>query len=102
MGPCSSASESGDHIDLDQGVAGNATGGCDRSSHWRLVPKSTLKSFIHCSIVFQIVQIDVALEDLVHGGTGALELLLDLIQNVLGVRLDVALEMRAHARQEQQ
>src|SRR5260370_17235555 len=39
--PCdeASASEAGDHIDLDQRVTRDSPSGRDRSSHWRLVPK---------------------------------------------------------------
>ena len=53
-------------------------------------PKRPSKHLVHPGVVLQVVQIDVALQDLLHRRSGRLELLLDAVQHNLGVQLDVA------------
>jgi len=71
-------------------------------THRRLRPEAAQKRLIHACVVLQVVEIDVALQDLFHGGADALQLLLDGIQHNLGMGLDIAWDVRAHAGNEEQ
>src|SRR6202035_4448883 len=95
-------SKVGDHVDLDQRVSRNATGGRDGCPHGRLLAKPAQKYLVHSCIVLQIIQINIALQDLVHRGTGGFELLLNLIEHTFGVNLDVAFSVIPYACDEQQ
>jgi hypothetical protein len=57
-----------DAIDLDQRIAGNPTR-CDgyRGTHRRLAAEASEIHFVHAGIVFDVVQVDVHLQDLLHG-----------------------------------
>ena len=72
------------------GIPGNAPGSRNRRPNGRLVAEAALKDFVHPGVVLQVVQVDVALEDLVHGRARAFQLLADLVEHSLGVDLDVA------------
>src|SRR5689334_3026783 len=95
-------SDAGDAVDLDQRVARDAAGGGDRRAHARLGAEAAEEDLVHAGVVLQVVQVDVDLEDLLHRGAHRLELLLHLVEHVLRVRLDVALEVRADAGDEDQ
>src|SRR5665647_3409297 len=74
-----------DHVNLHQRIARNSARGGNRSAHRRFRPEAALEGFIHAGVVLQVVEIDVALQDLFHGGADALQLLLDGIQHNLGM-----------------
>src|SRR5207244_10499476 len=56
----------------------------------------------HPGIVLQVVQVHVALQDLVHRRSDALELLLDLIEDAFRMHLDVAFGVKPDAGDEYQ
>src|SRR5437762_8839979 len=85
---CFWSSDVRDHVDLDERVPGNAARGRDRGPHRRLGAEAALEHLVHALVVLQVVQVDVTLQDLLHGRSNARELLLDLIEDVFGVRLD--------------
>ena len=91
-----------DHIHLHQRVARNPARRGDGSAHRRILAELLLKHFVHSLVVLQVVQKDAALQHLVHGRAGVLQLLLNLIQYVGRVRFDVARKMRAYSGDEEQ
>ena len=50
------------------------------------LPRSGLENLVHGRVIFQIVQVHVALQNLVHRRAGIFELRLNFVQHVLGVR----------------
>jgi hypothetical protein len=74
------ASDIRDTVDLDEGVAGDPAGGGDRRTHAGLGAEAAEKYLVHAGIVFQVVQVDVDLQHLLHRRTGPLEVLLDLVE----------------------
>src|SRR5712692_3742594 len=98
----SGASDAGDAIDLHQRVSGDPARGGDGRPHARLGPELAQEDLVHAGVVLQVVQVDVDLQDLLHRRARGFELLLDLVEHVRGVALDVALEVRADAGDEQQ
>src|SRR5262245_35412912 len=89
-----------DHVDLDERVSRNPAGSGDGRPHWRFRTEAALEHLVHAGIVLQVVEIDVALQDLLHRRPDALELLLDLIEDRLGVYLDIAFGVVADAGNE--
>ena len=95
-------SDVGDHVDFDQGVSRYPSGGCDGGPDRRVFAETPAENLVHRLVVLEVIQINIALQDLFHGRARVLQLFLNLIEHVLGVSLDVALEMRALARDEEQ
>src|ERR1017187_8798929 len=91
-----------DHVDLNQRIARNSTGGGNRGAHRRFRAEAALEHFIHGCPVLNIVEIDVGLQDLFHGRSHALQLLLDGIQHDFGMGLDVARDVRSYTGDEEQ
>lgn len=58
--------DAGDHVDFDQRIPWDAARGRDGRAHRRLIAKAALENFVHFLVVFQVVQIHIALENLVH------------------------------------
>src|SRR5512141_1883874 len=96
----SSVLQRGDAVDLDERVAGNPSGGGDRRADRGLRAEAAEEHLVHRRVVLQVVQVDVDLQDLLHRGADLLELLLDLVEHVLRVGLDVALEVGTDAGDE--
>ena len=92
----------GDHVHLDQRVARNPARRGDGGAHRRVLAEAALKDLVHSLVVLQVVQENAALQHLVHGRSGVLQRLLNLVQHVGGVRLDVAWKVRASAGNEEQ
>ena len=90
-----------DHIDLHQRFAWDSGNG-DGGSYWRFSAEAPLKDLIHARLVFQVGQVDVAFEDLIHRGADFLKLLLDLVKDSLGMHCDITSLMVADAGDEDQ
>ena len=58
--------------------------------------------FVHGIVVLKVGQIDIALEAFFHRRSGAFQLLLDGLENLLGVHRNVARLVVSHARYENQ
>src|SRR5881397_3258687 len=95
-------SDVGDNVDFDQRGSRYPSGGCNRSPYRRFFSETPSEDFVHRLVVLEVIQINIALQDLFHGRARVLQLFLNLIKHVLGVSLDVALKMRALARDEEQ
>src|SRR4051812_26051050 len=73
------SSEVCDYVNLDQRIPRYAPCGRNRGAYWWLRAKAALIDLIHSRIIFEVVQVDVALEHLFHRRSDALKLLLDRI-----------------------
>ena len=93
-------SDASDDVDFDEGVAGDAAGGCDGCAHGRFGAEAAEEGLVHFLVVLEVVEVDIALEDFVHGRAAGVEALFDFIEDVLGVGLDVAFEVRADSGDE--
>src|ERR1041385_1893131 len=95
-------SKTSDDVDLHQRVAWNtARRGDGRAYRW-LRAEAPKEYFVHGRIIFEVVEVHVALQHLFHRRSARLELLLDRVEHMLGVGLDVSLEMGADSGDEQQ
>src|SRR5580700_6252092 len=70
----------GDDVDLDPRIAGDAAGRGNGGAYRRFFAEAPLELCVHLLVVHHVVEIDIALQDFVHGGTDALELFLDGIE----------------------
>src|SRR5437899_272930 len=55
--------DAGNHVDLNQRVAGNASRGRDGRAHGRLRAEASEKHLVHARVVLEIVQVHVALQN---------------------------------------
>ena len=101
VGTPSAASDVGDHVDLNERIAGNSSGG-DGSSHRRFGAETPLEDFIHARVILQVRQVNVALEALFHGRADLLELLLDLVEDTFSMHFDITRLMVSYAGDEDQ
>src|SRR5262245_20600294 len=92
----------GDAVDLNQRVSRDTSHGSDRRAHRRLVSKTSLVDLVHPRVILDVVEIDIHLENSVHGRAGIFQLLLELIQHVLGVGCDVTGKVRTLARNKEE
>ena len=75
-----------------------AIGGADG---WHLTPAACIDG-VHFGPVVDVVQVDVDFEHLVHRGAGTFQVLLQLVEHMLGMLFNRAFEVCADTRQEEQ
>src|SRR5205085_10297287 len=84
-------------VNLYERVSGHSTGRGDRGSHWRSIAEAALIDSVHSCVVLKVIQVDIDLQNLLHGRASIDEFLLDLVKHVLCMRRNVAGKMCSFA-----
>src|SRR3984885_1603800 len=92
----------GDEIDFYQRVARNASGRRDGCADGRHLTPTACIDGVHFGPVVDVVQIYVDFEYFFHRGAGTGQVLLQLVEHVLGMLFHCAFEVCADTRQEEQ